>query len=295
MIRTCTILALVVAAVILVSVVGCGRPEASPQGVATEPGPGAAVPKKRAGGPDSSEKKQGDEHGHKPGAHGGIIVEIGRDSYHAEAIFEKNGALRLYMLGKDEARVQEVETQTLTAYAKPEGDTEAQSFELKAAPQPGDAQGKTSLFLGQLPKELWGQKVEVTIQNIRIAGERFRVGFPSAGEKHGDDPMPDKVAGEDEEKLYLTPGGKYTAADIKANGNMTASKKFKGVMAKHDMHPKPGDKICPITETKASPKFTWFVDGKPYEFCCPPCVDEFVKNAKEHPEQVKEPGEYLKK
>lgn len=43
------------------------------------------------------------EHAHKPGDHGGIIVEIGRDNYHAEAVFEKGGVLRLYTLGKDEA------------------------------------------------------------------------------------------------------------------------------------------------------------------------------------------------
>ncbi len=29
--------------------------------------------------------------------------------------------------------------------------------------------------------------------------------------------------------LYLTPGGRYTEADIVANGKMTASQKFKGM------------------------------------------------------------------
>ena len=52
--------------------------------------------------------------------------------------------------------------------------------------------------------------------------------------------MPDKVADDAERELYLTPGGIYTQADIEANGNLTASQKFKGFMAKHDMHPKPG-------------------------------------------------------
>ncbi len=28
-----------------------------------------------------------DDHGHKPGAHGGILVSLGKDSYHAEAVF----------------------------------------------------------------------------------------------------------------------------------------------------------------------------------------------------------------
>ncbi len=234
------------------------------------------------------------EHAHKPGDHGGIIIEIGRDNYHAEAVFEKGGVLRLYTLGKDEAKIQEVESQTLTGYVKPEGGSESTSFMLKPVPQPGDAEGKTSQFVANLPKELAGKSLEVTIPSIRIAGERFRLGFKSVSAPH-DEGMLDKVSGTEERQLYLTPGGKYTEADIKANGNMTASQKFKGVMASHDMKPKSGDKICPITMTKANPKFTWIVGGKAYEFCCPPCVDEFVKTAKEHPEEIKEPGSYVKK
>lgn len=242
----------------------------------------------------ATEPAKDGEHGHKPGAHGGIIVEIGRDNYHAEAVFEKGGVLRLYTLGKDEAKVQEVEAQALTGYVKPEGGTESASFLLKPEPQPGDAQGQTSQFVGKLPNELAGQRVEVTIPSIRIAGERFRLGFKSAEEAHADG-MPTKVNNEEERVLYLTPGGKYTEADIKANGNMTATQKFKGVMSSHDMKPKSGDKICPVTMTKANPKFTWVVGGKPYEFCCPPCVDEFVKTAKESPEEIKEPEDYVKK
>jgi YHS domain-containing protein len=106
--------------------------------------------------------------------------------------------------------------------------------------------------------------------------------------------MPAKVNDEEEVALYLTPGGIYTEADIKANGGVTASQKFKGVMSSHDMNPKPGDKICPVTLTKANAKFTWVVAGKSYEFCCPPCVDEFLKTAKENPTALKNPEDYVK-
>jgi YHS domain-containing protein/outer membrane murein-binding lipoprotein Lpp len=234
------------------------------------------------------------EHAHKPGEHGGIIVEIGRDNYHAEAVFEKGGLLRLYTLGKDEAKIQEVESQTLTGYVKPEGGTEATSFVFRPVPQPGDADGKTSQFVAKLPKELAGKRLEVTIPSIRIGGERFRLGFKSVSASHNEELL-DKVSGEEEQQLYLTPGGKYTEADIKANGKITASQKFKGVMSSHEMKPKSGDKICPITRTKANPSFTWIVGGKTYEFCCPPCIDEFVKTAKEHPEEIKEPRSFIKK
>ncbi len=249
--------------------------------------------------PDAKSAKEG-EHGHKPGGHGGNIIEIGRDKYHAEAVFEKGGGVRFYILGKDEAMVQEVEAQTLTAYVKPDGGTESTVMALQSKPQPGDTEGKTSLFVGQLPKDLQDRKVEITIPSMKIAGERFRVGFKNVAEAHEEgtahkeEPMPAKVANDDEKKLYLTPGGKYTEADIKANGNMTASQKFKSLKAEHDLKPKPGDKICPITLTKANPKFTWIIDGKTYEFCCPPCVDEFVSTSKENPKDIKEPGDYVK-
>jgi hypothetical protein len=107
--------------------------------------------------------------------------------------------------------------------------------------------------------------------------------------------MPAKVADEEERKLYLTPGGIYTQADIEANGNMTVSQKFASFQAAHDLNPKVGDKICPVTLTKANPKCSWIVGGKTYEFCCPPCVDEFVKLAKSKPEDVKEPEHYVKR
>lgn len=264
--------------------VGCNNSTPEPTPTSGSPAPARTEAPKRA---------KDEEHAHRPGEHGGIIVEIGRDSYHAEAVFEKGGTLRLYTLGKDEAKVQEVDSQILTAYAKPEGGNESASFQLQPMPQPDDSAGKTSQFAGMLPKEVTGRNVAVTIPSIRIAGERFRLGFASTSESH-DEGMPAKAAADDERKLYLAPGGKYTDADIKANGNMTASEKFKGQKATHDLRPKPGDKICPITLTKANPKFTWVVGGKVYEFCCPPCVDEFVKAAKERPEEVKDPQDYVK-
>jgi hypothetical protein len=110
----------------------------------------------------------------------------------------------------------------------------------------------------------------------------------------GDDAMPAGVDADEERALYLTPGGIYTEADIKANGSVTASDKYRGKMAKHDMKPKAGDKVCPITMTKANPKFTWIIGGKTYEFCCPPCIDEYVLLAKTSPKEVLDPSEYVK-
>jgi hypothetical protein len=260
----------------LVVVAGCGRPGPNPVAVNLPSAPPA------------------EEHGHKPSAHGGLIVEIGADNYHAEAVSEKGGAIRLYTLGKDESRVQEVEVQTLRAFVRRVGETESTAFTFQPEPQPEDSAGKTSLFVGVLPEGYQWPRVEITVPSITIAGERLR--FTIRPEQGGHDAeMPAKVDEDDERQLYLTPGGKYTLADIEANGHQTASEAYKGQKSSHNDHPQPGDKICPISSTKANEKFIWIVGGEKYEFCCPPCVDEFVKLAKEQPEKVKAPAEYIKR
>ena len=271
---------------------GCSNSSTPSQQAPTEPADSHPHPHVKSAKKPGAD---GDDHAHKPGAHNGTIIEIGRDNYHAEAVFEKGGKLRLYTLGKDEAMVQEVEAQPVTAYVKAEGDMDAESFVLRPEPQTGDKPGMTSQFVGQIPAAMLGRKVEVTVTNFRIGTERFRFSFKNSVEVgHAGDPMPTAVAGADEAALFLTPGGKYTAADIKANGSVTAAQKFKGVKAVHDLKPKTGDKICPITLTKANTKFTWVVGGKSYEFCCPPCASEFVQQAKEQPDTIKEPDEYRK-
>lgn len=231
------------------------------------------------------------EHGHKDGAHGGRIVPIGRDNYHAEVIFEKDSLVRLYTLGQDEARELEVPRQVLEAYARPTDGTEATAFELRSEPQKEDAPDRTSRFSGTLPEKVRGKAVELSVR-IAIGGERFRFAARSPEPEHTG--MPDKMADAAERDLYLTPGGMYTQADIAANGHRTASEAFQGLKPQHDTHPKPGDHLCPISETKASPKFSWIIGGQRYEFCCPPCVDEFLKQAKERPETIKPASAYVK-
>jgi len=281
----------VVTGFVLFFVAGC-----SPTKPVADPDPTqkpAAAP--RADNQAKSKPVEGEEHGHKTGSHGGMIVSLGRDSYHIEAIVTNKGEVRLHTLGNDESRVVDIESQTLTAFVKPNGGSDATSLEIKPQPQPGDAAGKASLFVGQLPENLVGKSIEVTIPNISISGERFRLGFSNKSEQHGSEAMPDKVADESERQLYLTPGGIYTTADIEANGGVLASVKFKGLKAEHDTKPKLGDKLCPISMTKANPKFSWVIGGKTYEFCCPPCVDEFMTLAKTKPEEIKAPEFYVKR
>lgn len=289
---------LVVGTILLGIVTGCG-PVAMKDGE-NVPGNSPADPQKSGVAvlPTAAESAPHEEdHHHEPGLHGGIIISIGADSYHAEAIVEKSGGLRLLMLDQDETRIKEVDAQRITAYVRLAGQPDAISVVLAPAPQDGDQEGKTSQFIGPLPADMVGQEIDVTIPNLRIDGERFRVAFSSrtqnAESRSHDEAMPTGAKEDERRELYLTAAGLYTAEDIAANGNQTAQEKFKGVMSAHDMHPKPGDRICPITKTKANPKFTWIIDGKSYQFCCPPCVDEYVRLAKEEPELLQEPDKWI--
>lgn len=135
---------------------------------------------------DHKDDKKGDWHAHKPAAHGGKIVSVGSDNYHAEVVFEKDGHLRFYTLGKDETKSISIESQTLNAHAKQDGADKSHEMELKPAPQKDDPKGKASLFAGKLPAELIGKKVTVTVVGLKIEGETFRVEFSSEVGNHGD-------------------------------------------------------------------------------------------------------------
>jgi YHS domain-containing protein len=231
------------------------------------------------------------DHGHAEG-----IKAMG--DYHARILLEQEGQLRLFILGKDETKVARIETQEIKAHVRAAGAADAVSVVLKPEPQPGDPAGQTSQFVATLPEALRGKPLVVTAR-LTIAGEAYQPEFQTAAAAHDDHvavpkgltaALPDEI-----KQLYLTPGGKYTESDIQANGRVTAHEKYQGTKAAHDMKPKSGDRICPITQSKANARFTWVVDGKTYEFCCPPCIDEFVQTAKANPDEIKPPAEYVKK
>lgn len=237
--------------------------------------------------------KTDEQHPHTAGTHGGLIIPVGADSYHTEAIIDSAGSLRLLMLQRDETRVLEVDTQSLTAWVKVTGQTDAAAIPMSAQPQPGDTPGMTSQFVAELPPDLRSKPLDVTIPNVRINGERFRIGFSTEAQQHAVD-MPSSLPVDEEQQLYLIAGGNYTENDILANGKMTAAAKFKGKISKHDAKPKPGDRICPISRTKANAEFTWIINGQPYQFCCPPCVDEYVRLAKQQPDELQPPDSFIK-
>jgi len=138
---------------------------------------------KHADHKDHKDENKG-EHAHKPAAHGGKIVSVGTDNYHAEVVFEKDGHLKVYTLGKDETKSISIESQTLKAHVK--HDEKSHEVDLKPEPQASDPKGKTSLFVGKLPHDLMGKKVTVTIVGLKVEGETFRVEFSGEAGKHSD-------------------------------------------------------------------------------------------------------------
>ena len=107
-----------------------------------------------------------EEHPHKPGLHGGIIVPIGRDSYHAEAVFETGGTLRLYTLGQDEGLAQRI--------VEAEDDRVDRQLHGRPAPQRAEVED----LLGQVVEDRPGP-----CQVIRLATGHDRQ-LAALGERH---------------------------------------------------------------------------------------------------------------
>ena len=83
------------------------------------------------------------EHGHDAkGPHGGSLIELGADEYHAELVLDHDAhALRVFVLGSD-AKTDVPTTATEVVVALEGKDP----LTLKAAPQEGDGEGKSSRF-----------------------------------------------------------------------------------------------------------------------------------------------------
>ena len=106
--------------------------------------------------------------------------------------------------------------------------------------------------------------------------------------------MPATISEETERRLFQTPQGLYTTSDIAANGDELPSEKFRDFVPTHDFQPRAGDRLCPVTRTRGNPDCTWVVGGQRYEFCCPPCIAEFVQMAKQNPDVILPAEAYVK-
>jgi hypothetical protein len=81
-------------------------------------------------------------HDHSAGPHGGAIVELGDDEYHAEVVVDgKTHTLAVYMFGSDAKTVTPIAATEVIVVTEDD-----KSLSLKATPQDGDGEGKSSKF-----------------------------------------------------------------------------------------------------------------------------------------------------
>lgn len=97
-----------------------------------------------------------DDHAHDHGPHGGHVVELGGEDYHAEVVFDAaTRQLTVYLLGSDVKTPLAIEAENLSIRLKVGEET--QELVLAAAPQEGEGDGKASRFTqkeGSLPESI---------------------------------------------------------------------------------------------------------------------------------------------
>ncbi len=232
-----------------------------------------------------------ESHGHPPGPHGGAVVAIDRDNrFHAEAVLDGAGFVRLYLFGRELTEVRPVVARTVCAAIR--GHDEQGDFALMFRPEPleTDPPGTASRFAARLSPALWRGHLRLVVWSVPVEGERFR--FEIELTPSPTDEATVAKAEADEAALYAAPKGKYLADDVRTNGMVPASRKYRGERPAHNDRPTPGESVCPVSRARTDARFVWVIGGKEYLFCCPPCIDEFVATAKERPEEVQEPEFY---
>lgn len=93
--------------------------------------------------------------------------------------------------------------------------------------------------------------------------------------------------------LFDTPGGAYTAEDIKVNGLVPPSIRFNAVIVPYIIKGIPGQPIDPILKTRSCGAYDWSVGGQIYHFASVPSLEEFVMRAKADPKSVLPPSAYV--
>lgn len=90
-------------------------------------------------------KKGGSEPAHEhdsAGPHGGAIVELGGEEYHAEVVIDgKTNTITVYLLGKDAKTAAPIAAEEVIVVTEDDA-----KLKLKAAPQAGEEGGKASKF-----------------------------------------------------------------------------------------------------------------------------------------------------
>ena len=118
-------------------------------------------------------------HSHEHGPHGGHLVELGEEQYHAEVVYDaKTKKITIYILDSTAKAPHATDSKQITLTLAISGKNE--SFPVDAVPQEGDPKGKSSRFelAGNAAinshikdeEDLKGS-VDVTIDGKKFSGE----------------------------------------------------------------------------------------------------------------------------
>lgn len=223
-------------------------------------------------------------HEHKIGPHGGLVAGVGlNDKLHVELVNEKEYTW-FYILDEDEKTPVDITNQLMQVVFIQE------RICVEALPVVAGTniklnvlqdRAKDNLFVSVSPNFLFTQ----AMLRLKVDNDSYTVTW---------DLMPIAKPTGEEAEICLKPGGIYTLEDIKANGNIVPSAKYKGFVANH-VNPNKGDWICPITGSRGDERCWWIINGQKYYACCPPCLVNMVQMAKSNTGQLKSAKEYVKR
>ncbi len=142
-----------------------------------------------------------DEHEHGP--HDGHVIELGDEEYHAELAYDgKSKKVTIYVYGPELKKSVAIDQKEIVADLKVE--EKPVSLKLKAVPQEGDAEGKSSRFEATLTGEAAehahdAEEIEGTIK-LKINGTDFEGAIEHDHDHdHGDHDHHDKDDDHDDE------------------------------------------------------------------------------------------------
>jgi len=232
------------------------------------------------------------KHPHEKGPHGGMVIAIdkGASHHHGEVLVEEDGRIHLYLSGDQADQPVEVSHQLLIAQAKHASDENPTSLIFRPETKPDATTKRTSHFVGRFNPEMMGGHLSVSVARLEIDGEEVSFQFELPDRHDGK-----RRAAELVRSVVLTPKGQYTWADTEAEKQGVPTEKYRELKVIHDMRPKPGDRLCPVTRAKAAPRIQWQVDGRTYLFCCPPCIVDFIEAARASIKPMIAPEQLVKK
>ncbi len=174
--HTCLIVAL--------GMVGCGK-DSTKLGVTAH--------KTETAGPPAT-VETGHDHAHPTeGPHGGSLIELGSEEYHAELVHDDAAeTVTIYLLDSAAKELVPIEASELKVNLNHEG--QAEQFALVASPQESDTAGKASRFVStdaEVCEELCHEHAKGQLV-VAINGKQYRgdIQHDHEGHEHGSDETP---------------------------------------------------------------------------------------------------------